>query len=107
MQVLTSDKRGDAVPVLAAVGPMQFDVATHRMENEFRAPVKFDPLPYHVVRVLLNPEQRSQVETGSSEVLYRADGTPLAVFTDEIAMRSLLRRRPEIELGPVVGAAEE
>lgn len=107
VQVMTSDKRGDAVPVLAAVGPMQFDVATHRMESEFRAPVKLEPLPYHVVRVLQDPEQRSQVETGNSEVLYRADGTPLAVFTDEIAMRSLLRRRSEIKLAPLVGVAEE
>lgn len=107
VQVLTSDKRGEAVPVLAAVGPMQFEVATQRMESEFRAPVKLDHLPYHVVRLLEDPEQWSKVETGSSEVLSRADGTPLAVFTDEIAMRSLLRRRPEIKLGPVVGAADE
>ena len=31
--------RGDQAPVLAAVGPMQFEVAEHRMEHEFGAPV--------------------------------------------------------------------
>ena len=38
VQVLRSDLRGDQAPVLAAVGPMQFEVATHRMTHEFNAP---------------------------------------------------------------------
>ena len=35
VQVLTSRPARGAGPVLAAVGPMQFDVAKHRMEHEF------------------------------------------------------------------------
>ena len=31
VQVLRSDRRGDQAPVLAAVGPMQFEVVDHRM----------------------------------------------------------------------------
>lgn len=34
VQVLRSDRRGEQAPVLAAVGPMQFEVATHRMATE-------------------------------------------------------------------------
>ena len=37
VQVLRSDLRGDQAPVFAAVGPMQFEVATHRLETEFKA----------------------------------------------------------------------
>ena len=37
VQVLRSDRRGEQAPVLAVVGPMQFEVATHRMEHEFGA----------------------------------------------------------------------
>lgn len=103
VQVLKSDKRGDSAPVLAAVGPMQFDVATQRMESEFRAPVKLEHLPYHVVRVLDDQDQRPLAESGTSEVLDREDGTPLALFTDDIAMRSLLRIRPQLKLSPVIG----
>ena len=33
--------------VLAAVGPMQFDVAVHRLENEFGAPVELSPTGVH------------------------------------------------------------
>ena len=38
MQVLRSDLRGDQSPVLAAVGPMQFEVVEDRMTNEFNVP---------------------------------------------------------------------
>ena len=40
VQVLRDDAMGDQAPVLAAVGPMQFEVAVHRLENEFGAPVE-------------------------------------------------------------------
>ncbi len=50
IQVLTSDLRGDQAPVLAAVGPLQFEVVTDRLENEFRAPVTLEPLGYSVAR---------------------------------------------------------
>src|SRR4051812_7472079 len=44
IQVLTSDLRGDQAPVLAAVGPLQFEVVTARLESEFRAPVLLEHL---------------------------------------------------------------
>ena len=40
VQVLRDPELGDTAPVLAAVGPMQFEVATHRMEHEFGAPTE-------------------------------------------------------------------
>src|ERR1019366_4299243 len=42
VQVLRSDLRGDQAPVLAAVGPMQFEVAEHRMAHEFNSPISLD-----------------------------------------------------------------
>ena len=36
VQVLRSDRRGDQAPVLAAVVPMQFEVATHPMAASTR-----------------------------------------------------------------------
>src|SRR5690606_21237864 len=93
VQLLTSDLRGDGAPVLAAVGPMQFEVATHRMVHEFNAPVKLDRLPYSAVRKLGDSSQRALVDAGRrSEVLDRADGTELAVFEEEMSLRILLRR---------------
>src|SRR5690606_10457788 len=50
VQVLRSELRGDQEPVLAAVGPMQFEVAEARMTAEFNAPVRLEPLSYSVAR---------------------------------------------------------
>ena len=50
VQVLRSDLRGDQSPVLAAVGPMQFEVVEDRMTNEFNSPIRLSPLDYQVAR---------------------------------------------------------
>ena len=50
VQVLRSDLRGDQNPVLAAVGPMQFEVVEDRMTNEFNSPIRFSRLDYQVAR---------------------------------------------------------
>lgn len=55
VQVLRSDRRGDQAPVFAAVGPMQFEVASHRMAGEFSSPIALEPLPYTVARAI-HPE---------------------------------------------------
>jgi len=108
IQVLRSDLRGEATPVFAAVGPMQFDVASHRLETEFNAPVKLDRLPYTVVRRLADPEQRAIVDSGRrSEVLTRTDGTDLALFEDGMAMRILQRQHPELALESLLAEGSE
>ena len=106
VQVLHSETRGEGAPVLAAVGPMQFDVATQRLESEFRSPIELERLPYHVVRLLGDPRQRSMLRTRTSEVFDRQDGSVLAVFTDNLALRTTLRLHPELDLHHVVAATE-
>lgn len=39
-----------AVPILAAVGPLQLEVVSSRMESEYGCSVKFEPLPYQYAR---------------------------------------------------------
>src|SRR5699024_1663365 len=108
IQVLRSDLRGDATPVFAAVGPMQFDVASHRLETEFNAPVKLDRLSYSVVRRLADPDQRTIVDAGRrSEVLTRTDGTDLALFEDGMALRILQRQHPELALESLLAEGSE
>jgi peptide chain release factor 3 len=98
VQVLRSDLRGDQAPVLAAVGPMQFEVAEHRMGHEFNSPITLERLDYTVARgtcpewaAVLN----SQRET---EVLVRSDGTHLALFSTRWRMQSVQRDLPEAVL---------
>ena len=51
VQVLASDLRGDQAPVLAAVGPLQFDVVMHRLEHEFGAKSELARLDYEIARL--------------------------------------------------------
>jgi peptide chain release factor 3 len=105
VQVLTSDRRGDGAPVLAVVGPMQFEVATHRMEHEFGAPVDLDRLPYSLA---LRTDEASApgilAAARNAEILRRADGELLAVFPDKWGLRVLQQNKPELTLEPLVAA---
>lgn len=106
IQVLRSDKRGDQAPVLAAVGPMQFEVASHRMASELSAPIELESLPYQVARVV-DPEDADFVNRQHSiEVLTRTDGVLLALFSTPWRCESFQRDNPEIRLGSLVAAAD-
>jgi peptide chain release factor 3 len=103
VQVLHSDRRGAQAPVLAAVGPMQFDVAKHRMEHEFGSPIRLEALPYTIARAVA-PAALPQLENrGGAEALTRADGVHLAVFADKWRMASVERDLPADSLSPIFG----
>ncbi|MGY1773943.1 peptide chain release factor 3 [Blastococcus sp. SYSU D00813] len=103
VQVLTSERRGDGAPVFAVVGPMQFEVASHRMEHEFGARISLEPLPYSLA--MRTDEASVPVITASSgtEVMRRADGELLALFTTKWVM-GVLRDKPGVNLEPLVAA---
>ncbi len=104
VQVLRSDRWGDQAPVLAVVGPMQFEVASHRMEHEFNAPIALERLPYSLA-LRTDAGAVPQVSaSGGAEVLQRDNGDLLAVFTDKWALRMLQQRHPSLNLEPLVAA---
>ena len=75
VQVLRDPDLGDQAPVLAAVGPMQFEVAVHRLENEFGAPVELSPTSYRVARRTDAESEPALRAMRGVTVLRRADGT--------------------------------
>lgn len=104
VQVLRSDKRGDQAPVFAAVGPMQFEVAAHRMATELSAPIALESLPYQVARVV-RPEDAEYVNRQvSAEVLTRSDGVMLVLFSTPWRLEGFQRDNPDIKLGSLVAA---
>jgi peptide chain release factor 3 len=106
VQVLRSDLRGDQAPVLAAVGPMQFEVAEHRMAGEFSAPVRLDRLEYTMAR-LTDAEWAKVLDRESGvEVLQRSsDGALLALFAGNWRLQRVLRDHPGAVLEPLVAAS--
>jgi peptide chain release factor 3 len=102
IQVLRSDLRGDQAPVLAAVGPMQFEVTSHRMAGELRTPVTLEHLNYRVVR-RTRPEDAGFLDAQSGvEVLTRTDGALLALFSDKWHMEIIQRNNSELVLEPLI-----
>src|SRR5438067_1939246 len=83
---------------VAAVGPMQFEVAVHRLENEFGAPVELSPTTYRVARrtdVASTPTLRSM--TGVT-VLEKTDGTRLALFESPYWLQRVESEQPALVL---------
>ena len=102
VQVLRHPDTGDQAPVLAAVGPMQFDVALHRLENEFGAPVELSPTSYTVARRTDEPSAEALRAMRGVDVLHRADGTLIAVFESSYWLDRLVGEQPELVLETLV-----
>jgi len=80
VQVLRDPDFGDQAPVLAAVGALQFEVATHRLENEFNAPVELTVTGYKVARRTDDASRATLRAMQGVDVLERSDGVLLALF---------------------------
>ncbi|AIU91379.1 Peptide chain release factor 3 [Corynebacterium ulcerans] len=102
VQILKNDARGDAAPVMAAVGPMQFEVMMARMENEYNVETISDPIPYSVAR-RTTPETATELSKQRGvEVFQRTDGELVALFGDKWKLAFIEKEHPEFELLPMV-----
>ena len=102
VQILRNDARGDAAPVMAAVGPMQFEVMQARMANEYNVETETSPVPYSVAR---RTDQESAPELNHQrgvEVFTRDDGELIALFGDKWKLQFIEREHPEFTLEPMV-----
>jgi peptide chain release factor 3 len=104
VQILRSDKRGEQAPVFAAVGPMQFEVASHRMATELSAPISLESLPYQVARTVDPADAEFVNRQVSCEVLTRSDGVMLVLFSTPWRLEGFQRDNPDITLGSLVAA---
>ncbi len=103
VQVLSSDLRGDQAPVLAAVGPLQFDVVLHRLEHEFGARAELDHLDYALARRTDADSARALAGQRGTEVLTRRhDGALLALFSDKWRLAQIQREHPDLLLEPLI-----
>jgi peptide chain release factor 3 len=102
VQVLRDPEMGDQAPVLAAVGPMQFEVAVHRLENEFGAPVELSPTAYRLARRTDEAGAEALKGMRGVRVLRRADGTILALFESHFWVERLEREQPDLRLDRLV-----
>ncbi|RDI52766.1 peptide chain release factor 3 [Nocardia mexicana] len=106
VQVLRNDTRGDASPVLAAVGPMQFEVVTARMQAEFNVETQLDFLPYQLARRTDAASAPELDRQRGVEVFTRTDGAILALFSDKWRFQYIQKEMSELTLEPLVAATD-
>jgi peptide chain release factor 3 len=102
VQVLRDRDLGDQAPVLAAVGPMQFEVVLHRLEHEFGAPTELAPTRYRVCRRTDEASTDALRAMSGVDVLARSDGTLLALFESRHWVERLEQEKPELTLERLV-----
>jgi len=101
IHLLRREHSGDPVPVIAGVGPMQFDVAVERLAGEFGVDVRLEPLGWGVARRTDEAGARTILARArEAEVLVRSDGTPLALFRNEFMLRRFAEKHPDLLLDP-------
>jgi peptide chain release factor 3 len=90
------------VPLLAAVGPLQFEVLQYRLETEYGAAVVREPAPFQAVRWLPGRRGAADVEGLTLPVGVRlaldGEGLPAALFPNEWTVGYFQKQSPEVTL---------
>ncbi|RME92572.1 MAG: peptide chain release factor 3 [Candidatus Hydrogenedentota bacterium] len=93
VQLFELDKQ---YPVLGGVGTLQFDVFRFRLEDEYGAPCRLEPLPYESSR-WIRPEDKEKlsrfVKTFSDD-----RGNPVILFESQYRLKLFQEENPEIPL---------
>jgi peptide chain release factor 3 len=102
VQVLRDRDTGDQAPVLAAVGPMQLEVALWRLEHEFGAPTELSPTRYSIARRTDEASEDKLRSMPGVGVLARADGTLYALFESPYWLARVESENSELTLERLV-----
>ena len=86
------------IPLLAAVGPLQFEVVQYRLEAEYGAASRLESVPWEIVKWLkagTTPEHLKELKmpTGS-RIAYDADEQPVVLFPSSWTMNYFIQQNP-------------
>ncbi len=93
-QVFYASTEAGPQPIVGAVGMLQFDVMQYRLEHEYGAPCKFEPVRFKYPRWLTGPaaEVERVLDWHGHMRLYDTKGNPLVLFENEWALKSAINR---------------
>ncbi|HLO39643.1 MAG TPA: peptide chain release factor 3 [Phycisphaerales bacterium] len=104
VQVLMVGTGQVKTPLLAAVGPLQFEVVQYRLESEYGAESRLEHARWNIVRWY---RKEGVAEDWMPEVPMDAalavdrDDRRVALFADEWGIRNFQQRNPGVELSPL------
>jgi peptide chain release factor 3 len=102
VQSFTARNAPPGYTLLAAVGPLQFEVVQYRLQSEYNAESKLDATPWTLLKWL---EPHPSLKNLSSLIVASGVGfgtdkfdQPVALFPNEWTMRYFLEKNPELKL---------
>jgi peptide chain release factor 3 len=89
------------VPLLGAVGPLQFEVVQYRMQTEYGAESRLEPGQWKVLRWVTTdnglPVDEGTLPTGA-RIAFDAAKKPVILFQDEWSCNFFAERNPKVKL---------
>jgi peptide chain release factor 3 len=91
------------IPLLAAVGPLQFEVVQYRLESEYGAEARFEPTPYVTARWIRAKDGSNERPTLPFNAAFAIDssGQRVVLFRDEWSLRYFAEKNTDFELSEV------
>ena len=102
IQILHLRDSAVKVPLLAAVGPLQFEVVQYRLESEYGAVSRLEAAPWTVVRWL--PPTTTEAELDALElptgakIAFDSDQKPVVLFPNEWSTNYFTQTNPKTQL---------
>ncbi len=88
------------VPLLGAVGPLQFEVLQYRLETEYGATTRLEPAPWKILR-WIDPggdPVTADILPSSCRLALDAHGRPVALFSADWELRFFIEKHPGVIL---------
>lgn len=101
VQSFTPVQTSSMMPLLAAVGPLQFEIVQYRLENEYGALSSMEPAPWTMVRWYRHRDgHTATIKLPTSGVLEAEDryGQRVLLFTNEWRLRYFTEDNPHVLL---------
>jgi peptide chain release factor 3 len=100
VQLFHEPGAGTAVPILGAIGLLQFDVLQHRMATEYKVELKLTPLPYQIAR-WLGPDTDLEIfRFSDTKLLEDRDGRAVVLAKSAWYLERLQEKHPKLVLRP-------
>jgi peptide chain release factor 3 len=102
IQVFHLRNAGQRVPLLAAVGPLQFEVVQYRLESEYGAPSRLEAAPWEMLKWVRHGMTAAQLDalklpTGC-RVAEDSALQPVILFPTSWTLDYFRKQNPEVEL---------
>jgi peptide chain release factor 3 len=97
VQTLEREGSSGKIPLLAAVGPLQFEVVQYRLQSEYGAESRLESAPWTVARWLQDPAALPDLPSNATRAS-DPEGNSLILFPDQWAVMYFEKANPAIRL---------